>query len=652
MMSNFSIGTRIALLVAGSLVTLGLLGGTVTVGAQKVFDATTELNLFREVYERTALVERQASRLRVHALRFMTERDPAAADAFNRTTDEVAALLADIKANSAGLIAEEDLDSLSAGLSAVDERFVSVVDKATELGLTDDAGLRGTLRVAATAIETELKLWPNADKLISRMESMRKMEKDFIIYQDEALLSGHRKAFNEFTFFLSDSGMDPGTQTKLEELARAYRTELGKFVDATKAFQEEARTFNQAFQALGPRFDALLETANAGMTGVVATQNTMRDEVIANTLTVGSVLVVAFILVSLVVARSITKPLRLIETVMERLAGGDRSAVVPGTERRDEIGAMARAVAVFKDNLQRTQELEIEARETERRAEEERKAALRMIGKDFETAFEGVLRTVGDATGQIRAGAHILRDTAEKMRLQALDTAEKADQTSEVVGIVNGVSQTLSASIGEIGGRVSNTRTAVQRAVQHARQSDTAVQALADSSQRIGEIVQLINGIAGQTNLLALNATIEAARAGEAGKGFAVVANEVKSLANQTAKATEDIGAQVTAIQHATTDVVDAIQSIRATVEEVETLSQEVSSAVAQQLEQTQEIVGAMDRATHNAHEVSESVSSMAFTAAETGKSSVEMIYSAGQLSVELKQLEADAERFVSSIRI
>jgi methyl-accepting chemotaxis protein len=378
----------------------------------------------------------------------------------------------------------------------------------------------------------------------------------------------------------------------------------------------------------------------------------MRDEVIANTLTVGSVLVVAFILVSLVVARSITKPLRLIETVMERLAGGDRSAVVPGTERRDEIGAMARAVAVFKDNLQRTQELEIEARETERRAEEERKAALRMIGKDFETAFEGVLRTVGDATGQIRAGAHILRDTAEKMRLQALDTAEKADQTSEVVGIVNGVSQTLSASIGEIGGRVSNTRTAVQRAVQHARQSDTAVQALADSSQRIGEIVQLINGIAGQTNLLALNATIEAARAGEAGKGFAVVANEVKSLANQTAKATEDIGAQVTAIQHATTDVVDAIQSIRATVEEVETLSQEVSSAVAQQLEQTQEIVGAMDRATHNAHEVSESVSSMAFTAAETGKSSVEMIYSAGQLSVELKQLEADAERFVSSIRI
>ncbi|WP_207459636.1 HAMP domain-containing methyl-accepting chemotaxis protein [Azospirillum sp. SYSU D00513] len=651
MLSNISIGTRIALLVAGALVTLGLLGGTVAMGARRVFDAAAELERYREVHEQTSLVERRASRLRVQALRFVAERDAEAAGSFEGTVTEVAGLLSDIRGGSAGLLPGDELDSLSDGVAAVKERFGAVVAAATTLGLTDADGLRGSLRASAKAIEDELKQWPNADKLIGRMESMRKMEKDFIIYQDEGMLSGHRKAFNEFTFFLADAGMDPATQTKLETLARGYRADLAKFVEGTSAFRKEAATFNEAFQALGPRFDSLLEAAKAGMSGAVATQNAVRDEVVRNILLAGSALLFAFILVSLFVARSITTPIRLIEAVMERLAGGDRAATVPGTARRDEIGAMARAVAVFRDNLQRNQELELEAREAERRAEEERKSALRAVGEDFDGAFDRVLHTVSGAADQIRTGAYILRDTAEKMRLQALDTAEKADQTSSVVGIVNSVSRTLSGSIGEIGGRVSTTGTAVQRAVERARQSDTAVRALADSSQRIGEIVKLINGIAGQTNLLALNATIEAARAGEAGKGFAVVASEVKSLANQTAKATEDIGAQVSAIQDATADVVDAIQAIRNTIEEVEGLSLEVSAAVSQQLEQTREIVGAVDRATHNAQEVSESVSTMAITAAETGKSAVEMIYSAGRLGEELKQLENDADRFVASIK-
>ncbi|MBP2314511.1 methyl-accepting chemotaxis protein [Azospirillum soli] len=652
MLSNISIGTRIGVLVVASLVTLGLLGGTATVGAQRVFEATAELDEFREAYEHTSAVERRASRLRFQALRFVADRDPAAAETFEKTAAETAKLLDELKRRAEGRIAVEDLESLSKGLGTLNERFSIVVAKAKELGLTDDAGLRGALRASAKAIEDELKQWPNADKLTGRMESMRKMEKDFIIYNDEALLSGHRKAFNEFTFFLADSGMDTATQEKIERLARTYRGELGKFVDGTKAFKAEVLTFNEAFQALVPRFEALLESANAGMSGAVDTQNRVRDEVIGNMLLVGSILLVGFVATSLLVAHSITRPLRLIEGVMETLAAGDRSAIVPETERKDEIGAMARAVAVFKDNLQRTHDLEIEAREAERRSEEERKSVLREIARDFDTAFGKVLHTVGVAADQIRNGAHILRDTAEKMKEQALDTSEKAEQTSEVVGIVNNVSRTLSASIGEIGGRVATTGTAVHRAVDHARRSDAAVEALADSSQRIGEIVRLINDIAGQTNLLALNATIEAARAGEAGKGFAVVASEVKTLANQTAKATEEISSQVGAIQEATGSVVEAIRAIRTTVEEVEVLSQEVSAAVAEQLEQTREIVGAVDRASHNSGEVSESVSTMAITAAETGKSAIEMIYSAGQLAEELQQLESDADRFVASIRV
>ncbi|AWJ82841.1 hypothetical protein TSH58p_04500 [Azospirillum sp. TSH58] len=652
MLSNISIGTRIALLVAASVVTLGLLGGTVTVGAQRMFEATAELDQFRDAYEHTAAIERRASRLRFQALRFVADRDETAAEAFAKNAEEASHLLDNLKERGVERLPQEELDHLSQGIGTLKERFSSVVARAKELGLSDDSGLRGVLRASARAIEDELKQWPNADKLTGRMESMRKMEKDFIIYSDESLLSGHRKAFNEFTFFLADSGLDTATQTKLEKQARTYRTDLGRFVDATKAFRAEVQTFNDAFQAMVPRFEALLESANAGMAGAVETQNRVRGEVIANVLQVGSVLLVGFAIISLLVARSITRPLRLIEGVMERLAGGDRTATVPETGRRDEIGAMARAVSVFKENLQRTHELEQESRRAERRAEEERETALRAIAHDFDSAFGRVLHTVSHAADQIRNGAHILRDTAEKMKEQALDTSEKAEQTSEVVGIVNNVSRTLSASIGEIGGRVTTSSTAIRRAVDHARQSDSAVAALADSSQRIGEIVRLINDIAGQTNLLALNATIEAARAGEAGKGFAVVASEVKVLANQTAKATEDIAGQVGAIQEATGSVVEAIRAIRTTVEEVAHLSEDVSAAVRNQLEQTEEIVGAVGRANDNTHEVTESVSTMAITAAETGKSAIEMIYSAAQLADELRQLEADADRFVSSIKI
>lgn len=652
MLSNISIGTRIALLVAASVVTLGLLGGTVTVGAQRMFEATAELDQFRDAYEHTAAIERRASRLRFQALRFVADRDETAAEAFAKNAEEASGLLDDLKERGVERLPQEELGHLSQGIGTLKERFSSVVARAKELGLSDDSGLRGVLRASARAIEDELKQWPNADKLTGRMESMRKMEKDFIIYSDESLLSGHRKAFNEFTFFLADSGLDTATQTKLEKQARTYRTDLGRFVDATKAFRAEVQTFNDAFQAMVPRFEALLDSANAGMAGAVETQNRVRGAVIANVLQVGSVLLVGFAVISLLVARSITRPLRLIEGVMERLAGGDRTATVPETARRDEIGAMARAVSVFKENLQRTHELEQESRRAERRAEEERESALRAIAHDFDSAFGRVLHTVSHAADQIRNGAHILRDTAEKMKDQALDTSEKAERTSEVVGIVNNVSRTLSASIGEIGGRVTTSSTAIRRAVDHARQSDSAVAALADSSQRIGEIVRLINDIAGQTNLLALNATIEAARAGEAGKGFAVVASEVKVLANQTAKATEDIAGQVGAIQEATGSVVEAIRAIRTTVEEVAHLSEDVSAAVRDQLEQTEEIVGAVGRANDNTHEVTESVSTMAITAAETGKSAIEMIYSAAQLADELRQLEADADRFVSSIKL
>ncbi len=405
------------------------------------------------------------------------------------------------------------------------------------------------------------------------------------------------------------------------------------------------------FEALKERLGKVEAAISASTAAATQATRDATAEARATFAIVMAALLLATLAVGMVLARSVTSPLRRIEQATVALAEGRLEVDVHGGRMRNEIGAIARALDVFKRNLERSRALEAEARAADARSAAQRRETLNQVAQDFDHAFGKVLQTVGGAAEQIRAGAHGLRDTAEGMREQALDTSHKAEQTSGVVEIVNRVSQTLSSSIGEIGTRVASTGAAVERAVDHARRSDGSVQALADSSHRIGEIVQLIHDIASQTNLLALNATIEAARAGEAGKGFAVVASEVKNLANQTAKATEDIGTQVTAIQSATTDVVGAIGAIRATIDEVEVLSHEVSSAVTRQLEHTREIVHAVEDASQNSHEVSERVAHMAHKAAETGKSAVEMIHSADQLAGEMRQLQQDAGRFMASIR-
>ncbi|MFM2043376.1 MAG: hypothetical protein RLY86_1952, partial [Pseudomonadota bacterium] len=366
---------------------------------------------------------------------------------------------------------------------------------------------------------------------------------------------------------------------------------------------------------------------------------------------IGGLLVAVFVIVGLAIARSITAPVTAIEGVMNRLAEGDIATEIPATDRRDEIGAMARAVRIFKEGIVRARDLEQEAQQAERRAQADRQEALSRIAADFEGAFGQVLTTISAAADWMEKGAYTLRDTAEATREQALRTHEELTLTAEAVATVESVTVRLARTIHTVTDQVNDSGRMVVTAAERARASDGAVTALQDASHRIGEMSAMIGEIAAQTNLLALNATIEAARAGEAGKGFAVVASEVKALASQTAKATDEIGGQIAAIRAATGDVVAAISAIRATIEQVETLSRAMQVAMAEQSQSTGEIAAAVEKASRTSQDVSGTVAIMAMNAAETGKAAVQMIGSARKLSEDFHKLRSDADYFVGSIR-
>ena len=278
--------------------------------------------------------------------------------------------------------------------------------------------------------------------------------------------------------------------------------------------------------------------------------------------------VVAFgILVVLLAAswaaiRSIVRPLAGLRQTMESLAAGNGDVAVPHVESSDEIGAMARTVAVFQTNMQEVRRLRGEQEQMKNAAERARKDTLNRLANEFETRLGSLAKLLGTASGELEGTARILTTTAERATGQARVVMGASGEASSGVQTVAAAAEELAASIGEINRQVTESARMTNETAEEAQRTSGIVQLLAQSAQRIGDVVGLITGIAGQTNLLALNATIEAARAGDAGKGFAVVASEVKNLANQTAKATEEIGTQITQIQEATHQVVLAIEGI------------------------------------------------------------------------------------------
>jgi methyl-accepting chemotaxis protein len=337
--------------------------------------------------------------------------------------------------------------------------------------------------------------------------------------------------------------------------------------------------------------------------------------------------------------------------VMRELANGQLSVSVPGRDRSDEIGVMARAVEAFKQSAIAMRQLEAEKVQQEECTAAEKQTALRQLADAFEAEVLGVVRSVVVAAKQLQHNANLMNTAAGETDRQSKLVAAAAEQAIGNVRTVANAAEGLSTSIDEIGQQASAAAKITAKAVSQASATTEMVQSLATAVNRIGEVIKLIGAIASQTNLLALNATIEAARAGDSGRGFAVVAAEVKNLASQTAKATEEITSQVSAIQGGTNEVVAAIQLNRGTIGEINTISAVIASAVEGQNATTAEIARNADQAAQGSREVSLNIGNVSHAAAGTGRASSDILRAAVDLTEQGEALRVVADAFITRVR-
>ena len=348
--------------------------------------------------------------------------------------------------------------------------------------------------------------------------------------------------------------------------------------------------------------------------------------------------------------RSIVPPILSMVAAMGRLAGGDHSVEIPATDKKDEIGLMAKAVLIFKENMIKAKELA--AKEAEAiSARVARAARVNDLTQRFDADISTVLRSVASASTELQATASSMTATAEETSNQATAVAAATEEASTNVQTVAAASEELASSVTEISRQVAQSAAIAQKAVEEADRTNTTVQGLFDGAASIGDVVKLISDIASQTNLLALNATIEAARAGEAGRGFAVVAAEVKSLAEQTAKATDQISAQISSIQNSSSEAVSAIKGITTTINQMNEIASAIASAVEEQGSATQEIARNVQQAALGTGEISSNVVGVQQAAGDTGAAAHQVLQASGELSKQSETMRGQVEAFLSNIK-
>ncbi|HVY98613.1 MAG TPA: methyl-accepting chemotaxis protein [Dongiaceae bacterium] len=560
-----------------------------------------------------------------------------------KIADEIKSLLA-----TADPAEAEALNKLQALYTEYDGRFQEISVDTINMGLTPDTGLLGTLRTAVHAIEDALKNYDDPQLTIS-MLMMRRHEKDFMARGDKSYVDSLTQEQAHFNALLKASAIPAGEQAKLADLSNAYLAAFSQMSDLQLAIAGKLSGMSESYANAEPVLAAISKSADDRAKAAEARK--ARIESVARYTMFGAVIVIAALMLGLaaVIGRGISRPVRDLAQAMTKLSSGDKSASVP-VVGRDEVAEMAHAFGVFKENMIKAEQLAAQELEAQKR-QVARARLIDGLTSTFDHDVALVLKTVASATTELQSTAASMTATAEETSRQSSVVAAASEEASTNVQTVASATEELSSSISEISRQVQQSTQVASRAVGDAERTNAQVKSLAEAAHKIGEVVSLINDIASQTNLLALNATIEAARAGEAGKGFAVVASEVKSLATQTAKATEEIGGQIGGIQQATGSAVDAIEGIGKTIGEIDTIATTIAAAVEEQGAATKEIARNVQQAAQGTQEVNANIVGVSQAAAATGAAAEQVQNAAHELSVQAETLRGKVETFLSEIK-
>ena len=608
--------------------------------ARMIFDLNKQLSiemLEARRNEKNFQQRRNESYAKAHAeLVAVIDRDFTRLEALTRSSD-LGALLDKVK------LAHDGFKKYSLD-------FTSLVAAEIKLGLNETLGLSGALRGAVHDIEARLKEIDDP-RLTSWLLMMRRNEKDFMLRRDQKYVAEIKKSGAEFTKALSAVAIAPPVMAEITSKLANYQKEFAAWAETATQVAEYDANMMKTFRGFEPLMVEIAKSVEGLYKGAEATEAAIRDSVRIWMLIAFALSVVLVTGLSLLIGRSISNALASMVSAMTRLAGGDFKIAIPGLGRKDEIGEMAGAVEVFKNNMIEAERLRAERLEAEQRQAEQRKADMRELANAFEGAVGEIVDTVSSAATELEASANTLTKAAERSQSLATTVAAASEEASTNVQSVSSASEELTSSVNEISRQVQESSRVASEAVDQAQKTNSRVSELSKAASRIGDVVELINTIAGQTNLLALNATIEAARAGEAGRGFAVVASEVKALAEQTAKATGEISQQISGIQSATQDSVAAIKEIGDTIGRMSEISSTIAAAVEEQGAATQEISRNIQHAATGTQQVSSNITDVQHGATETGSASAQVHSAAKSLSSESNRLKLEVSKFLESVR-
>ncbi len=649
LLSDRPIGWRFYGLSALGLASLLAFALSYGAGEWRISAAAHDQAEFGELRDRAGDFRADLLALQTGLTAYVDQHDAGAATQMKRTSERAAATLAKMKSLGAAEEDKDTIEAMAAGTAAIDADFAKVAAAEETLGMTDNDGIRAKLNASAKAMQSEIDLWPNQDALAARILQMRLAEKDFILTKEPGRLRLHKRWSNEVDLKIDSGGLDPNTQAKFHTLLTNYLTDWAAFGENSLAVNAGTADIQKIARELQPKVDALFDKAESASQHATLAEIGIRRMVLWSTMLIGLISAAAFQIAAAVFRRSITRPIAEMEHAMREVAAGRQGVEIPGQGRGDEIGAMAKEVQVFKDNMAAIERMQADrARQSEAVAERGRR--LDALTAAFDREVAEIMQGVTSSMEALHERAEAITGMASQTSLQMSQVDQSSRQATDGVNTIAAAAEELAAQVHAITERVGESSSVTNQAAAAAADTNHLVAGLSEAADSIGEVVALITSIAGKTNMLALNATIEAVRAGEYGKGFAVVATEVKALSAQTSSATAAISKHVGAIQAKTAEAVASIEKIVTITGRIKANAGSIAEAVETQESATREIAHNASLAAGGAAEVAEKISFAAHQATDMGQAAQVMLAEAEATAQRADRLRDTVAAFLGEV--